>query len=139
MYECLSVCNMNESEFNSYMKSFLIGAPSHGRNSFRRWGGVNHPVQEFYKFVECCGEIGLPISNEQIIGLCFIKLNETKIYYEYSKKYMETYFEIVNISEMGDFAISKCFTKDNIPRPASPYVLSMKEFSSTYNENDLKK
>lgn len=138
MDECLSVCNMDEDAFSSYMNSFLVGAPSLGRNSYRRWGGVDHPVQEFYKFVECCGEIGLPISNEQLLGLCYTKLNETKVYYKKSKEYMETYFEIVNISEMGNFAVSKSITKDTVPHPASPYVQSMKEFASIDSEDDFK-
>ena len=138
MDECLAVCNMNENEFSAYMKSFLVGAPSFGGNSYRQWGGVDHPVQEFYKFVECCGEIGLPISNEQIIGLCYTKINETKVYYEKSHEYMQTYFDIVNISEMGQYAVSKNTTKDSLIHPTLPYVQSMEEFAAIYCEDDFK-
>ena len=67
MKECLLVCNMNGNDFEKYMKSFLINAPSQGSKCSTSWGCVNHPVNEFYKFVECCGEVGLQISNEQII------------------------------------------------------------------------
>ena len=137
MTECLQVCNMNESQFGEYMKSFFIGAPSQGRHGYSTWGGVDHPVNEFYKFVECCDEIGLPISNEQIIGICFTKIKEGIVYFNRSKEYVLKYFDMVNIETMGPEAFSKGFSKGDKPFRNAPYVNSMDEFRKINCEKDF--